>query len=200
MRSSSRLGTPASAPSMRDRQRRRAACRSAALDLARRIEAHMEQLEEIAGEAGMAGERVGQVAQAERRAELAQVGGISPERGRLAPVGAGRDDQAVEPVVVGIAARARPGSSPRAACRAAPGRCRRHRSSPAPCRAGSRRARRRQTAAGCDRSARRWPRSPCSPAPARARTGGSARPANRRPRGCGRAARPAARWKSMTTG
>ena len=69
------------------------------------IEAHMKQLEEIAGDAGVAGQRVREVAHPERRGELAQVGGIGPERGRLAPVGAGRDDQAVEPVVVGVAAQ-----------------------------------------------------------------------------------------------
>ena len=67
----------------------------------------MEQLEEIAGQPRMAGQRVGQVAQPERRAELAQVGRIGPERRRLAPVGAGRDDEAVVPVVVGLAAEHR---------------------------------------------------------------------------------------------
>ena len=60
----------------------------------------MKQLQEIAGEVGVPGKRIGEIAQAERRAELAQIGGIGPERGRIAPVGAGRDDEAVEPIVV----------------------------------------------------------------------------------------------------
>ena len=69
------------------------------------IEAQVEQLEQVAREAGMAVERVGEVAQAERRAELAQIGGIGPQHRRLAPLGAGRDDQPIEAVVVGLAAR-----------------------------------------------------------------------------------------------
>ena len=47
------------------------------------------------------GQRVGDVARAERRAELAQVGGVGAQQRRLAPVGTGRDDQPVEAVVVG---------------------------------------------------------------------------------------------------
>ena len=68
------------------------------------IEPQMEELQELAGERGMAVQRVGEVAQTEGRAELAQVGRIGPEHGNLAPVGAGADDQAIEAVVVGLAA------------------------------------------------------------------------------------------------
>jgi hypothetical protein len=63
----------------------------------------MEQLEQVARHAGVAIERICEITQPERRAELAQVGGIGPQDGRLAPVGAARHHQPVEAVVVGQA-------------------------------------------------------------------------------------------------
>ena len=73
------------------------------IETAGRVEPHMEQLQELARQPGMARHRVGEVAQPERRPQLAQIGGVGPERGGLAPVGAGGNDQPVEPVVVGLA-------------------------------------------------------------------------------------------------
>ena len=49
-----------------------------------------KQLEQVARHAGVAVQRVGDVAQPERRAELAQEGGVGPQRRDLAPVGARR--------------------------------------------------------------------------------------------------------------
>ena len=72
------------------------------VQLARRIEAQVKQLQQVARDTRMPVEGVGDVARAERRAELAQEGGIGPQRRRGAPVGAGRDDQAIEAVVVGL--------------------------------------------------------------------------------------------------
>ena len=152
---------------------------------AMRIEAQMEQLDQVARQAGVAVERVGEVAQAERRAELAQIGGIGPQHRHLAPLGAGRDDQPIEAVVVGLPAQhgEEAALQPLVVALELDGRAvaglqhhvvQRHVALAV-----------RQSAAGCDRSARRWPRSPGSPAPARARRGGSAHPANRPRRGCG---------------
>ena len=73
-------------------------------ELAVGIETQVEELEQIAHEAAMARERIGEVAQAERGAELPQIGAVGTHAGRLAPVGAGTDHQPVEAVVVGLAA------------------------------------------------------------------------------------------------
>ena len=69
--------------------------------LARRIETQVEQLHQIARHAGVAMQRVGQIAQPEWRAELTQVGCIRPQHGCLAPVSTGRNDQSVEAIIVG---------------------------------------------------------------------------------------------------
>ena len=107
-----------------------------------RIEAQMEQLDQVAREAGVAVERVGEVAQAERRAELAQIGGIGPQHRHLAPLGAGRDDQPIEAVVVGLPAQHGEEAALQPLVVALELDGRRRRRSPAPCRAASRRARR----------------------------------------------------------
>ena len=82
MRSSSRLGTAGECAF--DALPNRCLGRLPVCDdqAASRIEAQMEQLQQIASNAGVTVERFGDIAQAERRAELAQIGGIRPERGR----------------------------------------------------------------------------------------------------------------------
>ena len=74
------------------------------LEAAVRIEAQVEELDQVAGEAGMTREGVGEVAQAERRAELAKTGGIGPQHRHFAPLGARGYDKAIEAVVVGLPA------------------------------------------------------------------------------------------------
>ena len=69
-----------------------------------RIETQVEELDEIARQAGVPVQGIGKIAQPEGRLELAQVGAIGAYGGDLAPVRARRQDQAVEAVVVGVAA------------------------------------------------------------------------------------------------
>ena len=88
MRSSSRLGTAASAPSMRCRTGSSAACRWAVRPRCGSKRRWNSSIRSRARPACRV-ESVGQVAQAERGAELAQIGGVGAQHRGFAPVGAG---------------------------------------------------------------------------------------------------------------
>lgn len=73
-------------------------------ELARQVEAGLEQPHQLAGDVGVGIQRTGDVAKVEAQADLLQVTRVGTQQGDVAPRQVGGQHQAVEGVVLGVAA------------------------------------------------------------------------------------------------